>query len=79
MTLKNDELLFTKVYNVWAQKSTEKLSFIAPESDAKFEKKMTFGLEKNMSNFSNFYQSTWKSQNWGFHEVLLSKVENARA
>ena len=59
MTLKNDELLFTKVYNVWAQKSTEKLSFIAPESDAKFEKKITCGLEKNMRNFSNFYQSTW--------------------
>ena len=30
------------------------------ESDAKFEEKLTFGLESNMRNLANFHQSTWK-------------------
>ena len=30
------------------------------ESDAKFEEKLTCGLENNMRNFANFHQSTWK-------------------
>ena len=33
------------------------------ESDAKFEEKLTCGLENNMKNLANFHQSTWKSQN----------------
>ena len=46
------------------------------ESDAKFEEKLTFGLENNMKNLANFHQSTCKSQYWEFDGVLLSKVEN---
>ena len=42
------------------------------ESDAKFEEKVTRGLENDMKNLANFQQSTQKSQ-W----VLLSKVDNA--
>ena len=45
------------------------------ESDAKFEEKLTCGLENNMKNLLNFHQSTWKFQNCDFYEVLLSKVE----
>ena len=30
------------------------------ESDAKFEEKLTCGLENNMRNLANFQQSTWK-------------------
>ena len=30
------------------------------ESDAKFEEKLTCGLENNMRNLANFHQSTWK-------------------
>ena len=30
------------------------------ESDAKFQEKMTRGLENNMRNLENFYHSTWK-------------------
>ena len=30
------------------------------ESDAKFEEKLTYGLENNISNLANFHQSTWK-------------------
>ena len=46
------------------------------ESDAKFEEKVTCGLENEMKNQANFHQSTQKSQNWDFYWVLLSKVEN---
>ena len=49
------------------------------ESDAKFEEKLTRGLENNMRNVANFHQSTWKSQNWDFRGILLSKVKNVWA
>ena len=57
----------------------KKLSFMTLESDAKFEEKLTCGLENNMKNLANFHQSTWKSQNWDFDGILLSKVENVWA
>ena len=47
------------------------------KSDAKFEEKLTCGLENDMSNLANFYQSTRKAQNWNFDGILLSKLENA--
>ena len=59
-----------------SEKLQRKLSFITPESDRKFEEKLTCDLENNMKNLANFDQSTWKSQNWDFPGVLLSKVEN---
>ena len=45
------------------------------KSVAKFELKLTY-LENDMRNLINFYQSTWKSRNWDFAGILLSKVEN---
>ena len=48
---------------------------MTPESDAKFEEKLTCGLENDMRNLADFQQSTRKSQNWDFYWVLLSKVE----
>ena len=47
--------------------------------DAKFEDKLTGGLEKDKRNLANFYQNTRKSKKWNFDEILLSKVENALA
>ena len=47
------------------------------KSDAKFEEKLTCGLENDMKNLTNFHQNTWKCQKWDFDEMLLSKVENA--
>ena len=47
------------------------------KSDAKFEEKLTCGLENDMRNLANFHQSTWMCQNWDFDEILLSKVKNA--
>ena len=43
------------------------------KSDAKCEEILTCGLENDMRNFVNFYQST---QNWNFGGIVLSKVEN---
>ena len=40
---------------------------------------LTCGLENDMRNLANFYQNTWNCQNWYFHGILLSKVENAWA
>ena len=49
------------------------------KSDAKFEEKLTCGLENDMSNLANFHQSTRKCQNWDFDVILLSKEENVSA
>ena len=49
------------------------------KSDAKFEGKLTCPFKNDMRNLRNFHQSTWKSQNWDFDGILLSKVENAWA
>ena len=46
------------------------------KSDAKFEEKLTCGLENDMRNLANFHHSTGKCQNWDFDGILLSKVEN---
>ena len=43
---------------------------MAMKSDAKFEKKLTYGLENELSNMANFHQSAWKSQNWEFDGLL---------
>ena len=48
------------------------------KSDAKFEEKLTCGLENDMRNLPNFHWSTRKLQNWDFDGILLSKVENAK-
>ena len=81
-SLKNlhfDRLLLTKVYHVSAEKSTEEFYFMALEYDAKFEEKMTCGLENDMRNLVNFHQSTRNSQNWDFRWVFSYKVKNVWA
>ena len=60
-------------------KSTGELYFMILKSHAKFQKKLTCGLENDMRNLANFHQNTWKCQNWYFHGILLFKVENAWA
>ena len=46
------------------------------KSDAKFEEKLICGLENDIRNLANIYQSTWKSQNWDFDVILIFKVKN---
>ena len=49
------------------------------ESDAKVEEILTSGLGNDIRSLPNFHQSTWKSQNWDFDGILLSKAENVWA
>ena len=37
------------------------------DCDAKFEEKLTCGLENDMRNLANFHHSKQNSQNWNFH------------
>ena len=39
-----------------------------------FEGKLTCTSKNNIRNLANFHQSTWKSQNWDFDAILLSKM-----
>ena len=55
-----DWLLLSKVYNVWPKKYR---CFMTQTFDAKFEEKLTCGLENNIKNLASFHQSTEKSQN----------------
>ena len=68
---------FCTKYITFCLKSTEELSFMMLKRDARFEEKLTCGLENDMRNLAIFYQSTQKSQNWDFDGIFLSKVENA--
>ena len=40
------------------------------KSDAKFQEKLTCGLENDMRNMTKFHQSTGKSQNWDFDGIF---------
>ena len=45
---------------------------------ANCEEKLTSALKKyyfSLGKKENFHQSTWKSQNWNFDGIYLSKVE----
>ena len=64
----------TKVWNV-SSKKTE-LPFMRLNSDAKFEEKLTCGMENVMENLTKFHQRIQsQSQNWDIDVILLSKVE----
>ena len=49
---------------------------MARKIDTKFEGKLTCASKSDMRNLADFHQSTRKSQNWDFDDILLSKVEN---
>ena len=73
-----DTPLLLKVYKISA-KSVQRSCLMTLKSHAKFEEKLTCGLESDIRNLTIFYQNTWQSQNWNFDGILLSKVENALA
>ena len=49
-----DVLLLSKLYYVWAKKSTEELCVIALKNDAKFEEELTCDLKNDVRNLANF-------------------------
>ena len=57
-------------YLVFDLKNTDELSFMTLKGDAKFEEKLTCGLENDMRNVANFHQSNLKSQNWDNDGIL---------
>ena len=68
-------LLVTKVYLVWATKVQRSyLSWQWREMQI-LKKNSLVVWKKDLRNLANFYQSTWKYQNWDFDEILSSKVE----
>ena len=66
-------LSLTKVCNAWVKKRAEELCLMALNNDAKFEGKLICTFKNDMRNLGNFHQSTWKSRNWDFDGILLSK------
>ena len=49
---------------------------MALKIDKNYEEKLKCASKNNIRNLANFYQSIWKSQNWDFDGILLSKAEN---
>ena len=75
-----NELLVTKVYNVWAKESTEELSLIALKNWCKIWRQFDFYFLKWHEEFGKFsLEHVRKSKNWVFSWVLLSIVENVWA
>ena len=70
---------FYEKYITFDQKKYKELPLITLKSHAKFEEKLACGLENDMRNLANFHQNIWKCQNWYFHGIILSKVENSWA
>ena len=70
---------FHAKYIIFHLKGTEELSFMTLKSYAKFKEKLICGLENDMRNLANFYQSNQNSQNLDFDGNLLSKAENVWA
>ena len=80
-----DWFLLRKVYNyiilmqsiyTFDLKKYRGVIFHATEEYAKFEGKLTCGLDNDKRNLANCHQSTRKSQNCNFDGIPLSKVEN---
>ena len=67
-----DGFLLLKAYKVLDEKSTEELSLMTVESDAKFEEKLALGFENDMTNLVNFNMSSGKNENLHFDVLLLS-------
>ena len=53
-------LLLTKVYNVWGKESKEELCLMALKIDGKFEGKLTCAFQNDMKNLANFRLQTEK-------------------
>ena len=54
-------------------------TWIYQEWGEAFRMMISCGLENDMKNLENFQQSTRKSRNWDFDEILLTKRENVWA
>ena len=49
---------------------------MALNTDATFDGKLTCAFKNVIRDLANFHQSMFKSKNWDFDGVFLSKIEN---
>ena len=66
--------LFVKSIYCFSKKLSEELCVMTLKGVAKFKRKLTCGLKNDIRNLVNFYESSWKSKNWHFNWICLSKV-----
>ena len=66
--------LFVQSINCFSQKLSEELCVMTLKGVAKFKRKLTCGLKNDIRNLVNFYVSSWKSKNWHFDWIRLSKA-----
>ena len=69
-----DGLFLSKVYTVSVGNFQRDLCIMTLKGVAKFKWKLTRGLKSDLRNVVNFYASSWKSKNWHFDWIRLSKV-----
>ena len=71
---------WTKYIMFELKKSIGEFCLMALNIDATFEGKLTCAFKNDMRNYSKFSpEHIWKSKNWDFDGILLSKVENVSA
>ena len=79
-TLHFNELLLTKVYNIWAKKKYREVIFDCTADWCKIWRKTGLYFLKWHEEFDKFSpKHVQKSKNWDFYWVLLSKIENVWA
>ena len=69
-----DGLFLSKANIVLVRNFQRDLCVITLKGVAKFKWKLTCGLKSHLRNLLNFYESSWKSKNWRFDWIRLSKV-----
>ena len=80
LNLNFNELLLTKVYNAWTKKKYRGVMFDCTEDWFKIWRPTYLYFLKWHEEFGKFSPDhIWKSKNWVFSWVLLSKVENVWA
>ena len=73
-------ILLTKVCNDWAKKKYRGVMFDGTEYWCNIGRKTDLCFQKWREEFSKFSPvHVWKSKNWDFDGILLSKVENVWA
>ena len=71
-----NELFWTKYITFELKKSIGELCLMELNTDTISEGKLTCAFKIEMRNYSKFSsEHVWKSKNWKFDEIFLSKVE----
>ena len=66
--------LFVQSIYCFSWKVSEELCTMTLKGVAKFKRKLACGLKNDESNLVNFHASIWKSKNWHFDWICLSKA-----